>query len=334
MRSAERGFFPLDEAWGLSRSVYSPECAQQMVWLAGATSSYEQAAEVFERIAHRHMPPTSIWRQAQAHGERLKGYVEAQQQHVSLERVKLPGPGQDHRQRKGVSLDGGMVNIRGEGWKEFKAGTVYDIVPKLVRDVITGEWVEQVGATNLHHVAVLGGVEPFSHALWATAVQAEVPQAADSSATADGAAWIWNLVADLFPDSVQIVDWYHACQHLADASHALYPDDPQAAQRWLTSAKKHLFLGEAFRIIHTLRQAGLHELSLYFETHQRRMHYQQFQEEGYPIGSGCVESEIKQFKARLTGPGMRWSRPAAQRMLVIRGAVLDGSFDTLWSQAA
>ena len=64
------------------------------------------------------------------------------------------------------------------------------------------------------------------------------------------------------------------------------------------------------------------------------MQYQAFREEGYPIGSGTVESGIKQFKARLTGPGMRWSRPGAERMLVIRAAVLAGSFDDLWAAAA
>ncbi len=305
-----------------------------MVWLAGAMSSYQQASEVLRRVGHCHIPPTSIWRQVEERGERLKDYVECQQQHVSLERVKLPAAGCDHDQRKGVSLDGGMVNIRGEGWKEFKAGTVYDVVPKRVRDVKTKEWVDRVCAANLRYTAVLGGVEPFSQALWATAVQADVPQAADSSVTADGAAWIWNLATDLFPDSVQIVDWYHACEHLAQASHVLYPEDEDAAQRWYSSAKNHLFLGEVFRIIHSLQQAGLDDLCHYFHTHQRRMQYHLFQEEGYPIGSGSVESEIKQFKSRLTGPGMRWSRSAAQRMFVIRGAVLQGSFDALWARAA
>ena len=211
---------------------------------------------------------------------------------------------------------------------------VYDVVPRRVQDIKTKEWVDRVSAANLRYTAVLGGVEPFSQALWATAVQADIPQAADSSVTADGAAWIWNLATDLFPDSVQIVDWYHACEHLAQASHALYPENDDAAQRWYSSAKNHLFLGEVFRIIHSLQQAGLDDLCHYFHTHQRRMQYHLFQEEGYPIGSGSVESEIKQFKARLTGPGMRWSRSAAQRMFVIRGAVLEGSFDALWTRAA
>lgn len=63
------------------------------------------------------------------------------------------------------------------------------------------------------------------------------------------------------------------------------------------------------------------------------MRYQEFREEGWLIGSGPVESEIRQFKVRLTGPGMRWSRPHAERMLVIRTAVLSDDFDTLWAVA-
>ena len=56
-------------------------------------------------------------------------------------------------------------------------------------------------------------------------------------------------------------------------------------------------------------------------------------EEGYPIGSGTVESGVKQFKGRLTGPGMRWTRRAAEKMLVIRGAVMGQNFDALWDAA-
>lgn len=334
MKHAGRGFFPLDERWGLTRSVYSPAWARQMVWLAGAASSYELASEIFERIGHRQVPTSSIWRQVAHHGERLRTYVEHQQELVSVERVKLPAAWEDHDQRKGVSIDGGMVHIRKEGWKEFKAGTVFDIVMRPERDPLTGEWAEQAGADHIHYVAVLGDVQRFSPALWAVAVAAEVPQAAESSVTADGAAWIWNVAADLFPDSVQIVDWYHACEHLALASQALYPADKEAADRWYRRCKTHLFQGEVFLIIRALLQADLSDHARYFQTHHRRMQYHQFQDDGFPIGSGTVESGIKQFKARMTGPGMRWSRPAAEQMLVIRGAVLDGSFNSLWKNAA
>ena len=94
-----------------------------------------------------------------------------------------------------------------------------------------------------------------------------------------------------------------------------------------------LFRGELWRIIRPLHHAELPKQAHYFEQHQRRMQYQEFREEGWLIGAGPVESGVKQFKARLTGPGMRWSRLNAERMLVIRAAVLGENFDTLWAAA-
>jgi hypothetical protein len=99
----------------------------------------------------------------------------------------------------------------------------------------------------VEYSAVLGSPEDLSPALWRLAVQRQIPIATESSVTADGAEWIWNLAADLFPDSTQIVDWYHACQHLALAATALYPDNPDKAQLWLKqrkgSAKNNLRIG-------------------------------------------------------------------------------------------
>jgi hypothetical protein len=305
-----------------------------MVWLSGVVPSYEQAEEVFARIGHRHVPRMSVWRQAQAHGERMGAYLEHQQALVSVERVVLPPPGLDHEQRKGVSMDGGMVNIRDEGWKEFKVGAVYDVAQRPEADPVTGELVEQAHGVNITYSTVLGSVEQFAPALWVEAVNHQVPQAADSSVTADGAEWIWNLTDDYFPDSVQIVDWYHACEHLSDAASALYPDDQQTAQSWYKRKRDALFKGNLHLITRPLDEAGLNDHSRYFHTHKRRMQYQEFREEGYPIGSGTVESGIKQIKGRLTGPGMRWSRPGAEHMLVIRSAVIGETFDALWTAAA
>lgn len=328
--ACKTGVFPLDKRWEVTQSVYSPERAKQMVWLAGLLP-YAQAAAVFERIGHCAIPVTGIWRETQAHGERLRAHVRQQQDRVAVERVVLPPAGQDHQQRQGVSLDGGTMHIRGEGWKEFKVGTVYEIVTRPEKDPETGEVSDQPHGERMSYCAVLGSAGEFAPALWALAVERQVPQAAELSVTADGAEWIWNLVADHFPDAVQIVDWYHATQHLAQAAEALYPRDEAAAQRWQQERRQPLYLGQIQRITEPLEQAGLAAQARYFHTHQRRMQYQTFREDGYPIGSGTVESGIKRFKQRLSGPGMRWSRPAAERMLVIRAAILSDTFDTLWT---
>ena len=303
-----------------------------MVWLSGLLP-YGQAEQVFERIGQIRLPDATLWRHVEKHGKRLQRYVENKQAQVSPERVVLDDAWQDHATPKGVGMDGGMVNIRGEGWKEFKAGVVYDVGQRPGQDPHTGETVELPCVETRQYTAVLGDVGQFAPALWAVAVAHDLPRAARSSVTADGAEWIGNLAADLFPDSTQIVDWYHATQHLAQAAHALFPQDEARALDWYHQMQTPLFRGEIWKIIRPLHQAGLAEYAHYFEHHQRRMQYQEFREEGWLIGSGPVESEIKQFKARLTGPGMRWARPNAERMLIIRSAVLSNQFDTLWVAA-
>lgn len=326
---ASAGFFPLDKRWGVTVGVYSPEFAKQMVWLAGHMS-YAAAVEGFERLARRTVPRCAIWDETQRHAERFQRYQQQQQAQAGVERVVLPPAGQDHNRPLGLSLDGGKMNIRGEGWKEFKAGTVFDVVvtPELDRE--SGEWVDQVHGVNMHYCAVLGSVDEFAPALWALAVDRQVPQAANATVTGDGADWIWNLSDDYFPDCPQIVDFYHGAEYLARCAEALYPTDAQAAHAWLQARRADLYLGQIHRIIEPLEKAGLTTQAEYFRKHTRRMQYQEFREQDYPIGSGTIECGIKRFKYRLSGPGMRWSRPAAERMLVLRAAVLSGSFDQLW----
>ena len=333
MPPVEKVFFPLDEQWGIRSGVYSERRAKQMVWLSGLLT-YRQCAEVFERIGDVLIPASSLWRQTQHYGEGLKAQVEQEQTQVSPERVILADAAHDHAQRKGISMDGGMVNIRGEGWKEMKAGAVFDIELRLERDPRTHEWTEMAHGVNIAYTAVLGSVSHFAPALWALAVKSDVPAAAHSSVTADGAEWIWALVPDYFPDSVQIVDWFHATQHLAEAARALYPADDTQAQTWFTHRLDELFAGLIHKITTPLDRAGLTDHSHYFHTHRRRMQYLEFREQGYPIGSGTIESGIKQFLTRLAGPGMRWSRPGAERMAVLRAAVLGSDFDRLWRLAA
>lgn len=303
-----------------------------MVWLSGLLP-YQQAVLVFGEIGRIHLNSASLWRYVQHHGERLKTHLVHKQQHVSPERVILGAPELDHDHPKGVSMDGGMVHIRGEGWKEFKAGVVYDIGSQQVYDLQTQELVDVPCAQNSRYTAVLGDVTQFSPALWQVAVEHDVPRATYSSVTADGAEWIWNLTADLFPDSTQIVDWYHATQHLAQGAHALFPDDSTQAQRWYQRMQTALFHGEVWKITQALLKAQRNDHAHYFQHHHHRMNYQQFRADGYFIGSGTVESLIKQFKARLAGAGMRWHRHNAETMLVIRAAVLGQHFDDLWRAA-
>lgn len=332
--NVEQAFFPLDKHWQLERSVFTKEVARQMVWLSGLLP-YEQCEAVFAQIGEQWLSASSIWRQTQHHGQRLLSHVTDQREQVSVERIQFPDEKYDHEQRKGISMDGGMVNIRDEGWREVKVGTVFDVDLRLERNPQTGHLDEMAHGVNVHYTAVLGTKEDFKPALWALAVQHDLPTARNRSVVADGALWIWDVAEDVCPDGQQVVDWYHAVEHLHKSALALYPDegDKENRQRWFKKYKHQLYLGNIDTLISVLHKRDVPQLATYFEHHKRRMQYLEFREKGLPIGSGTVESGVKQFKQRLSGTGMRWHLDNANVMLVIRSAVLGNDFHHLWDAA-
>ena len=309
--------------------MYSDRLQRETVWLSGQLP-YAQVSEVLRRIGGIELPSATVWAMCERQGERLVQAVERQQSQVGVERVRWEQNQYQAEARKGVSMDGGMVNVRGEGWKELKVGVVSNLVaPEDRHDNDPDERLSD----EQHYTACLGGVDDFARHLWQLAVQHGVPYAGHVAVTADGASWIWGVTADLFPLSTQIVDWYHAAQHLDQAAIARYGAEGPEAKRWSEVLKADLFAGECWKVIRALHDAQLSDHASYFETHQYRMHYPTFRAEGFPIGSGSTESGVKQYKHRLCGPGMRWSRDGVQRMAVIRSSVLDNSFDALWLAA-
>jgi len=292
--------------------------------------------EVFERIGERYVSSSSIWRQTEKYGHQMETHVAYQQAQVSVERIQLPDAKYDHDNRKGVSMDGGFVNIRDHGWREMKVGTVFDVETRLERNPQTRELHEMAHGVNVHYTAVLGTKDDFKPALWALAVQQDLPTARHRSVVADGALWIWDVAEDVCPDGQQVVDWYHAVEHLYKVAVALYPNesDFDKRNRWFKIYKKQLYMGQIDKIISVLHKRDVPQLATYFERHKRRMQYLQFREDGLPIGSGTVESGVKQFKQRLCGTGMRWKLDQAKRMILLRAIVLGHQFDDLWAKVA
>jgi hypothetical protein len=307
----------------LQHNSLSPLLARDAVWLSSLLP-YEQAQQVLARIGGYTLPTTTLWDHTQRVGQ---NWLTTQQQRVvSVERTRWETDRYQAQGRKSVSMDGGMVHVRGEGWKELKVGVVGTFLPPWElheRDTSRSH--------DLHYTAQLGGVDAFATALWQLAVQQQVPSAGQVVVTADGAAWIWRLATNLFPCSTQIVDWYHASQQLSTLAQARFPDSPRAAQDWAEQLKHQLWRGECWQVIAQARAAGLP--TGYFEEHQRRMDYPAFRAQGYPIGSGTTESAVKQYKHRFCGAGMRWSRTGVDRMVVLRSAVLEGAFNQRWAAA-
>jgi hypothetical protein len=133
--------------------------------------------------------------------------------------------------------------------------------------------------------------------------------------------------------------WCHAKQHLYTVANTLFGEDTPEAHAWVKQKETPLYQGHARPLADDLRElAPIHRRSAkvlrreagYFETNQRRMQYLETREDGFPIGSGMIESGIKQFRARLVGPGMHWKRESAARILALRAVILSKRFDPVW----
>lgn len=332
--SARKAFFPLDRKWALNGSAYSLELGRQMTWLSGLLP-FEQCQAVFWELSKRLIPSSSIWRQSQYYGEKLWHFVQKEAEQVRVERIRLPDARDDHEQKKGLSMDGGMVNVRHEGWREVKVAAVFDLDVKLERDPHTGLLGDYAHACHIHYRAILGTKHDFARQAWALAVKHQLPTAKERFVLGDGAAWIWSLAEDLCPDGWQIVDWFHATQHLAQAAQKAFPSDAEAQkrERWLKKLSDQLYFGRIEALIDDLSTQGCHNFVPYFETHKRRMQYLEFRENGLPLGSGVIESGVKQVKQRVAAAGMRWNAQNLNPMLLIAGSVLAHDFHELWQAA-
>lgn len=312
------------------------------MWLSGVSDSYERAEEILRRIGKHEMSDSTIWNHVKKRGSKLQEAEEERKARaIALPRVgerpRQPSPGAE---RMGVAMDGGMVHIREDGWREFKVGSVFEIEQRLVRDPDLDTWSEQPHACDNSYVAHLGEAQNFGPLIWAEAQSRGWEDARETQTIGDGAQWIWNLAEKYFPLSVRTVDWYHASEYLHDTAKLLYPATPSASTRWYKQAETMLFQGQAESIVDSVidkidakPDLDIDELSsknTYFRNNYKRMQYMEFREDGFLIGSGVVESGVKQFKARFTGAGMRWTRGGLQRLIPIRAAVLSDSFDILW----
>lgn len=322
---------------------WSEHVAKYAVWLGGLME-FEEAERVLNQIGHIPISDTSVWRRTQRWGQRFQAEETAQRAVATASPARgVPVPGEVRDlPEMGVAMDGAKVHLRGEGWKELKVGCVFDIESRPTWDKPTREMLDWAHAVRNSYVAHLGGPETFGEQVWAEARRRQWTRARDSIALGDGAAWIWNLVQTHFFDSRQAVDWYHATEHLANAANLLKGEGSRAAQHWRTAQATPLFEGHAELIAARLLEVaqdhpavaeGLRREAGYFRDNQPRMQYQELREDGFPIGSGMVESGCKRFRARFNGAGMRWSRPSLQRLIPIRAAIMSRHFDQMWQTA-
>jgi hypothetical protein len=337
------GFFPLGPQLDVVAEHLTPDVVRQAVWLAGLVP-YREAEAILAEIGQVTLPATSIWRRVQQAGCQFAALEAAERAQATAlpEKWDPPSRAETSDQRLGVAMDGFMVHLRDEGWKEMKLGAVFELAVRQEHNARTGERGPAAHAVNVSYAAHLGGPELFGELVFTEARRRGWEQAQDTQVIGDGAVWIWNQAGVHFGQSRQLVDWYHAKQHLAEAARLYKGEGTPAYTLWFNSRETALYQGHAERIACELEQAtpakpesadSLKREAGYFRQHQRRMNYLEMREEDWIIGSGMVEGGAKRYQARLCGPGMRWSRKGAANLTPVRTAILSGRFAERWQAA-
>lgn len=319
-------WIPLDDKYHL-RPGRATQIMTGLLGLAGVTVSFEEARQQVRRYLQVEVSANTIRQETQWIGERQARREQAWVRQ-SLDMVYLQQREQEPNRPERLygSIDGAFVPIERE-WKEAKMVSWYRVGPRYGHG--------ELHALDTHYYTSLEEAASFGDLLWGTAVQHQADQAEELIFICDGAPWIWKLVEHYFPDAVQIVDWYHACQYLYPVAEMLFDTEDQQ-NIWVTEMKELLWEGEVKAVIRTCQSlldsvgSPAQKLITYFTNNQERMHYAYFRKHNYFIGSGTVESGCKQIiTMRLKRSGARWSPTGASATAKARTAWLSGTWDTL-----
>ncbi len=341
------GAIPLDEKWDLDQREPSP-ALRKSVGMLSAEMPFARGQRLMKQTALVDLPEKRIQESGEALGEKIKELNQSEAQ-AALPMLLNPNVGIPDvlpSALKGtlyIQMDGGRLNTTTEGWREPKVATLYwddDVadISKKRRLILKKEYV-----------AVLGDADELAERLWAAACRWEWWKAKRVVVLGDGAPWIWNRAYDLFPNATQILDLFHAEEHIWNTARQLYggagkqkdkgagkSKKPSAKDKkttaWAKARIAELKKGDIDAIIENLgnrrpkrKEAKESVASLigYLEENRSRMNYAQYKADGLTVGSGNIESGIKNVvNQRMKGCGMRWAVDRAENMLNLRAAYL------------
>jgi hypothetical protein len=321
--------------------------------MVGAEMPFVPAREPMKVLAGLEVPAKAIERAAESIGAEI-----ARRDRQDIDRAKqlvLPIVTKRTIPKMYVLMDGVQIPVvaaetegrtgRTEGQRartrECKLGAVFTqtTVDKEGQPIRDPDSITCVGAVET--------ADEFGYRIYTEAWRRGWECATIKIVIADGAVWIWNLADRHFPGAIQIVDLYHARQHLGDVAALLYPHDAAAKKRWKAPIQDLLDHGRIELLVEWLReiaaehadtQPGLAEeigkQADYFETNTRRMQYPTFREQGFFVGSGVIEAGCKSIVGvRLKQSGMHWTVRGANAIIALRCSLHNGTFEDYWDEA-
>ena len=312
------GFAPIDGKLGIDSLCTSIAVRTRVARLA-AWIPFERLSKELEVLFDLDLSKNTCERIAEAVGHQVAS------ENRSREAVVLSGNAIAPRvspNRLYIGIDGTGVPMRGGGTRESKTGVIYE----------TRERKGKAEVINQEYLATLERVDSFGDQVYARAFRRGVENARDVACLGDGASWIWRSFAHHYPKGVQILDYYHASEHLGTVANAWYGEDKEAAGQWVRARQADLLSDCVESVIRSMRSwkpaddesKEVRRLNLkYFTDNKDRMRYASLAANGYHIGSGLVESACKTVVGmRLKGSGMRWSQEGAEAMLSLRASLL------------
>lgn len=194
------------------------------------------------------------------------------------------------------------------------------------------------------YAGAIESAEEFGRRLYTEAWRRGWSRAHKKVLIGDGAVWIWNLGDQHFPGAIQIVDLYHARQHLWELSAKLFAADQRTRKRWTGKLLEKLDRGNVEAVVKALRQFPPPSPDLahllgneadYFARNAERMRYPAFRAQGLFVGSGVVEAGCKTvIGSRLKRSGMFWTVRGANAIIALRCCRLSGRFEDYWESRA
>jgi hypothetical protein len=353
----QQGLAPLDRQYGLEPGAVTAGLSALLA-LAGIEYSYDKSPAwlghylLFEVAENTVRSETEQLGALQAQQE--AGWINASQQESDLQaRQRAPGP---IVPRLYGSMDAAKVRTEPrpkkgetkevhEDWRDMKVLCWYEVetVPPAQR---TARHLKKIlreqpalRTKNKHYFCDICEAEEFGKLLWATGCRRNADLSPELVFLGDGATWIWNLVRRYYPNAFQIVDWFHAEEHLEEVATAAFPN-PEQRSAWLEPVTQALWDGQVEDVIQACQTLAATCLKAqqamgYFSNNIERMRYAHFRAAGYMIGSGTIESACKQLVThRLDLPGAQWEVEGAVHTAKARAVWLSGQWQSLSQRRA
>jgi hypothetical protein len=318
--NCQRGSCPLDKQIGFCAGSISAGL-DELLALLGCQFSFAHSAEMVKRLTLVEVSPNRCRRSTEALGQLVAEDEEEMRQPVwEQATLKLPPVAKEPIDPLYISADGVTVHTRESGWREQCVGAVYTAAPK---GHPTLSPPAEIRSQKTSYTTELGSRPKFGQHLWLEAHRRGLQQAKTVIFIGDGAPWLWEMASDLFPEAIQILDWYHATSYLWAVAGELYKEE-QSARQWIEPRLAALVQSNLVLIIEELQQlatslAAARRALTYFTNNQARMDYARYRKLNLQIGSGTIESACKHLiDVRLKQAGMRWNLQNARCLAKLR----------------